>query len=134
VYLSDSTPALRERVGALLQQLRQNPEAGVESVWSSGDLAAAGGHPAAAFGLDVKNGWYTGFGTDSLVVPTEGTRGGHGFAPSRRELHASLILNGPGIPRRDLGIVRMTQIAPTLARILGISLSPKADAPLALAP
>ena len=134
VYLREDTPALRERVGSVLKKLQQNPEAGIENLWSAQDLAAAGSHPEAAFGFDMKNGWYTGFGTETLIVPAEGPRGGHGFAPSRRELHASLILNGPGIPKRDLGVVKMTQIAPTLAQILGVSLSPRADTPLVLTP
>jgi hypothetical protein len=36
-------------------------------------------------------------------------------------------VNGRGIRRGTLGVVRMTQIAPTIARLLGLTLSPKAD-------
>ena len=133
VYLREGgNAALRDRVGALLARLRSNPEAGVETVWTASDLQQARAHPQAAFGLDVKKGWYTGGGHESLVTKTERVRGGHGYAPARTELHASLILNGPGVPRRNLGIVRMTQIAPTLASILGVSLPSQADTPLAL--
>jgi predicted AlkP superfamily pyrophosphatase or phosphodiesterase len=132
VYLKDGSPALKERVGSLLARLKTNPEAGVENVWTAADLAKAGAHPEAAFGLDVKNGWYTGSGLDTLVIKTDRVRGGHGFGPARRELHASLILNGPGVPRGSLGVVRMTQIAPTIAQMLGVSLSREADAPLTL--
>jgi hypothetical protein len=42
-----------------------------------------------------------------------------------------LIIRGPGVTAaRDLGIVRMTQIGPTLARLLGVRLGPDADEPL----
>lgn len=130
VYLRDDAPALRERVSQLLARLKANPDAGVNQIWTAEELARAGAHPEAAFGLDMKNGWYTSISHEALITRTDGVRGGHGFAPDRPELHASLILNGPGIPRRNLGVVRMTQIAPTLARILGVSLSPAADAPI----
>lgn len=131
VYLArPDDQALREKVGALLERIKANPDNGVMNLWTAADLARLGAHPGAAFGLDVRPGFYTGGGTDALVVPAA-SRGGHGFAPDRPELHASLILVGPGIPAgRDLGIVRMTQIAPTLARMLGVGLSPEADSPL----
>ena len=46
-----------------------------------------------------------------------------------------MIMAGPLVPRSgDLGIVRMTQIAPTVAAWFGVRLSRKADEPLALTP
>jgi len=55
----------------------------------------------------------------------------HGYPPTHREMDASFILAGPGLAGRgNIGTVRMTQIAPTLARLLGISLSPAADLPI----
>ena len=132
VYLNDPNPQLRDRVGRLLAGLQANSEMGIETVWNAEHLTTARAHPGAAFGIDTKNGWYTGSGHNELLTRTDRIRGGHGYAPDRRELHASLILNGPGIPRRSLGVVRMTQVAPTLARILGVSLSSKADTPIAL--
>lgn len=58
-------------------------------------------------------------------------KGGHGFDPTITEMHASLIINGPGMKGQgNVGIVRMTQIAPTLAGLLRVSLSPQADQPL----
>jgi hypothetical protein len=110
--------------------LKQNPANGIREVWTRADLDARGAQPEAAFGLDVEDGFYTGAGTDVLVKPST-SKGGHGFAPDRPALHASLILTGPSIQRRgSLGVVRMTQVAPTLARILGVSLSPAAGKPL----
>ena len=49
-------------------------------------------------------------------------------------MHASLIMAGPRVPRSgDLGIVRMTQIAPTIAAWFDVELSPKADEPVEFA-
>jgi hypothetical protein len=128
VYLKE--PPLRERVHNILLALKQDPANGIRELWTRADLDARGAHPQAAFGLDVVDGFYTGSGTDVIVKPSTG-KGGHGFAPDRTALHASLILTGPTIQRRgNLGVIRMTQIAPTLARILGVSLAPAAGKPL----
>ena len=133
VYLRDGADtALRTRVQSLLAGLRDGPDASVQNLWTSADLTRIGAHPQAAFGLDVRNGWYTGSGHETLVTTVPSVRGGHGYAPERQELHASLVMNGPGIRRGSLGVVRMTQIAPTIARILGLTLSPKADTPLTI--
>jgi hypothetical protein len=82
----------------------------------------------------MRSGFYAGGGSSALIVQATG-RGGHGNDPSRPDLHASLIMAGPLVPRSgDLGIVRMTQIAPTIAAWFGVRLSRKADEPLALTP
>lgn len=130
VYVKDA--ADRERVHTILLALKQDPANGIREVWTRADLDAKGAHPDAAFGLDVVDGFYTGGGHDEVVKPST-TKGGHGFAPDRAALHASFILTGPSVQRRgNLGVIRMTQVAPTLARILGVSLSPAAAKPLSV--
>jgi predicted AlkP superfamily pyrophosphatase or phosphodiesterase len=128
VYLKDSADTqVRERVRGLLEKLRSDPQYGVASVWTREDLARFGAHPDAAFGIGMRSGFYTASGTESLLMPTR-NRGGHGFDPNLPELHASLILTGGAFRGRgSLGIVRMTQIGPTLAGLLGLELSPNAD-------
>ena len=80
--------------------------------------------------LTMKAGFYMGTSHTALLQPTTG-KGGHGFDPSMPALHASLILAGPDVARKgDLGVVRMTQIAPTLARWFGVRLVAEADQPL----
>jgi predicted AlkP superfamily pyrophosphatase or phosphodiesterase len=133
VYLrSPEDAALRTQVGDLLLRLAGDPANGIARVWSAEDLARLGAHPDAAFGIEMQPGFATGSGHDRLLTTGE-DRGNHGFDPSRPELHASLILNGPRVPRvGNLGTVRMTQIAPTLAQWFGVGLSPHADRPLTL--
>jgi predicted AlkP superfamily pyrophosphatase or phosphodiesterase len=130
VYVKD--PSLTGRVQKILDAMKQDRGTGIRSLWTRADLASRGAHPDAAFGLDVVDGFYTGAGHDVLVKAST-SKGGHGFDPDRTPLHASLILNGPHVRMRgSLGVVRMTQIAPTLASILGVGLSPAAGRPLAL--
>jgi predicted AlkP superfamily pyrophosphatase or phosphodiesterase len=130
VYVKD--PADRPRVAALLDDLRANPAHGIREIWDREALAARGSHPDADFGLDVVDGFYTGGGHDVLVKPSA-SKGGHGYGPERPALHASWVMAGPAVQRRGtIGVVRMTQVAPTLASILGVSLVPDAAPPLDL--
>ena len=135
--------ALRSRVRALLDSVAADPDNGIERVLSAEDLRALGADPRASFAIDMKSGFYVGgpgliggpgggagAGVGGLVVQAA-ARGGHGYDPSRPEMHASLIMAGPQVPRAgDLGIVKMTQIAPTIAAWLRVALSPQAAEPL----
>lgn len=128
VYLKDpANAALRERVHTLLKKIQSDPGNGVRKIWTDAELEAMGAHPDASFALDVVDGYYTSSAFDELLgTPT--SRGGHGFDPAREALRASFIAAGPAVERRgSLGLIRMTQIAPTLARMLGVGLSPAAD-------
>jgi hypothetical protein len=75
----------------------------------------------------MADGYSSGQATNELRR-TSGKRGGHGYDPAAREMNAAFIIAGNAVPRRgDVGIVRMTQIAPTLAGMLGLRLPPEAD-------
>jgi predicted AlkP superfamily pyrophosphatase or phosphodiesterase len=137
VYLRDADDQeVRRQVAALLAGLAADPANGIDAVWTAEQIAQMGGPPDAAFGLNMQPGFYGGNGNTALVTsplrdPDGGMRGGHGFAPTRRELQSALIVAGPSVPvHGSLGTVRMTQIAPTLARWLGVSVSPRADVPI----
>lgn len=131
LFLRDPTDeATRSRVGALLRELAARPETGIETVWSAEDLRRLGAYPDAAFGIGMRPGYYTSNGHDGLIVRSA-NRGGHGFRPTLEAMRAALIVSGPRLARRgNLGVVRMTQIAPTIAQMLGLGLSPQADRPI----
>lgn len=131
VFVKDA--ADRPRVQQILDTLKADPANGIREVWDRAALAARGAHPDADFGLDVVDGFYTGGAHDVLVKPAS-NKGGHGFGPDRRALHSSLVMAGPAVGRRgSLGVVRMTQIAPTLAAILDVRLATDAGEPIAIA-
>ena len=74
----------------------------------------------------LKPGWQAA-PTPRAPMTSTGRGGEHGHLPDLPDLHASLFLVGSGIPAgRDLGVVDMRDVAPTLARWLGVSL-PAAD-------
>ena len=131
VYLSRAgDSALAAQVRSLLDGLAADPANGIDRVWTRGDLDRVGAAPGATFALTMRPGFYTGAAHAALRQPTAG-KGGHGFDPSMPALHASLIVSGPGVTKKgDLGVVRMTQIAPTIARWFGVRLVEGADQPL----
>jgi predicted AlkP superfamily pyrophosphatase or phosphodiesterase len=77
------------------------------------------------FWLSAKSGYsftdsHTG---DEPVVPKESRAGTHGYLPSQPALYGTLILSGEKIkPGVDLGLAQNRDIAPTMARLLGVEL------------
>ena len=119
-----SDKATRNKVHTLLQQLAADPANGIEAILTPDQVAQLGGFPNAAFVVTLRAGFYTGAAlTGPLLVETPG-HGTHGYNPATTpEMGASFFIAGPEITSgRNLGLVDMRQIAPTLARILGVSL------------
>jgi len=53
------------------------------------------------------------------------------LSPLRPEIRSPFVASGPAIRGRGgLGVIRMTQIAPTRARWLDVGLSPRAGSPI----
>jgi len=134
VYLGEPTDeATAGRAGDLLETFARDERSGIERILAREDLAREGADPAATFALAMRPGY-------SLIEDTNRLFGNpyiaamHGYPPERPEMRASFILTGPGLEGTgNLGVVRMTQIGPTLAKLLGITLSPEADNPIPLA-
>jgi len=131
LHLNEGVPAdVVPRVRSLLAARLGDSASGLKEVLDQDAVRTMGGEDAALV-LNAREGFvFQNTATGEWRSPTT-TKGTHGHVPNRDELHASLILAGPGNPRRgDLGVVPMTRIAPTLARVLGIELDPQAAAPL----
>jgi len=116
VYLLD--PTALEAVDAALGELT----VGIAKRYSHQEVVAAGGDPAAAFVLAAAPGYSFGDArTGPVVVDTPG-KGTHGYPPSDPAMASSFIAVGPHVVHRQLGSIRMIDIAPTLAHWLGVSL------------
>ncbi|HXU91582.1 MAG TPA: ectonucleotide pyrophosphatase/phosphodiesterase [Methylomirabilota bacterium] len=116
----------RARVREVLDKLAADPAHGVDRILDADALRARGAFPTAAFVVGLKPGWQAASMPLAPMI-ARGRGGDHGHLPDLPELHASFFLVGAGVPAgRDLGVVDMRDIAPTLARRLGLSL-PSAD-------
>jgi predicted AlkP superfamily pyrophosphatase or phosphodiesterase len=131
IYLRDPTDAgSRSQVAELLDRTAADPANGIERVLTEDEIHQLGGPTDAVFAVSMRAGFYTGGGADVLVKPAD-SKGGHGYHPSNPAMNSAFVLAGPGIPAgMSIGLVRMTQIGPTFARLLGVGLSPLADKPI----
>jgi predicted AlkP superfamily pyrophosphatase or phosphodiesterase len=115
--------ATEEAVRKLLHELASNPANGIGAIVEKAEIEKLGGFPNAAFVVDLKLNDQLGFATDGELVTPAPATGMHGYLPGHPEMRASFFVRGRGIAAgRRLGVIDMRQIAPTLARILGVEL------------
>ena len=128
--------ATEQQVRALLTKLAAEPENGIVAILERDAIKKAGGFPDAAFLVVFKPGYVPGAATSgSLVTVIQGSRGSHGFSPEFPEMRASFFITGAGIAhQRDLGVIDMRQIAPTVAKILKLNMPTAKAAPLNVQP
>jgi predicted AlkP superfamily pyrophosphatase or phosphodiesterase len=122
------------KVRDLLQALKADPDNGIAEVLERDAIKERGAFPDASFLVVMKLGYYALADASSpMVSPVPGTPGSHGFSPEYPEMRAAFFIEGRGIARgRDLGLIDMRQIAPTVAQLLGVRLKQARQPPLAL--
>jgi predicted AlkP superfamily pyrophosphatase or phosphodiesterase len=111
---------LRSTVNEALKPLRDQ---GV--LWAVLDRAALrdlAAEPAAQMALEAPTGYaFSSGAAGDLLSKRKSINGTHGHLPFRRELEASFIAWGPDIRAGvDLHTIRMTEIAPTILKAMGI--------------
>lgn len=123
IQIIDSTDAgVRSRVAALLQRLQADTAYGIDRVLDRDAIRARGGWGGAESMIVFKHGY---------VASTKHYRGMHGYWPDDPAMYATLIMAGPHVPLKgSLGIVDMRDIAPTVAKILGVRLPTATGRPL----
>jgi hypothetical protein len=87
------------------------------------EMLREGADPAAWFGLEAAPGFVFSNAAVGPLQAAAAARGGWGYLPSRADMDAGFVAYGPGLGR-GLRIPEMdqTDVAPTLARLLGLSL------------
>jgi predicted AlkP superfamily pyrophosphatase or phosphodiesterase len=128
--------ATEQQVHDLLAKLAADPGNGIAEVLDREAIHKRGAFPDAAFLVVFKPGYYSGTAlSGSLITPIPGARGSHGFSPEYPEMRASFFAVGAGIAHhRDLGVVDMRQIAPTVAKMLHVAMPTAKATPLHVAP
>lgn len=116
-------PALRAKVAALLDKLKADPDSGIGAVIDRPGIAALGGAPDADFFIDAKIGYEFGSALTGPLIVSGRQKGTHGYFPAHPEMRSTFIITGPGLAQHgSLGEIDMRDIAPTLAKILDVSL------------
>jgi predicted AlkP superfamily pyrophosphatase or phosphodiesterase len=114
----------RRQVAAILERLAADPANGIERILTGAEARAAGGFPDAAFVVGVRSDRRIGGKLEEPVLdPSILYHGDHGFLPDNKDMDATFLVVGPGIPAgRDLGRIDMRDVAPTLAGLLRLTL------------
>jgi predicted AlkP superfamily pyrophosphatase or phosphodiesterase len=124
----------RSAVAALLTELAADSRNGIATVLTHADLTKRRAYPEADFLVEFAPGYYAGSALRGDLLTPATSLGTHGYLPERPQMHASFFIQGPGIAAaRNLGVIDMTQIAPTLANILGVDLPTATGAELPIA-
>ena len=127
VLKNPSDAVIVAQVRALLDKLAADEANGIDRVLDADTLHARGGFPTASFLAGLKPGWETGSSLTGPIVSPRKVGGTHGQLPDLPDLSAAFFLVGPGVPAgRSLGTIDMRDVAPTLARRLGLPF-PSAD-------
>ena len=128
VKIEKDLNAERTRRSELEKALKEESKGDPESAKAvQAEIARLGGTPMASFWVDFKPGYMMGTDPAAPPVSPSDVKGTHGYFPTHPELHATLIVSGPSIAKRgSLGEVDMRDIAPTLAKVMKVSL-PDAD-------
>jgi predicted AlkP superfamily pyrophosphatase or phosphodiesterase len=122
-------PALKARVDALLVKLAADPSSGIAKVVGREAIARMGGSTEMDDFIDGKIGYEFGSKTTGPLVTPGRQKGAHGYFPEHPEMHSTLIIDGPSLERRgSVGDIDMRAIAPTVAKLMGLTL-PSADLP-----
>jgi predicted AlkP superfamily pyrophosphatase or phosphodiesterase len=140
---SDTT--VLAQVRELLHTLAADQRYGISEVLEKDAIQQRGGFPQASFLVAMKPGyapayWPSSWPSSAAAGDAAGAAvtelhgvGGHGFSPEDAQMRASFFITGTGIAQhRDLGVIDMRRIAPTVARLLHVNLPTAAAEPLPL--
>jgi len=123
--------AVQDRVKSLLMKMKDDPAYSIARVMSQPDLAKMGGFPQASFLVEMQPGADVGYALAGPIDQAAPGTGTHGYLPDRPEMRASFFIMGRNIAAgRDLGVIDMRQVAPTVAGLLGVRLSTAKATPL----
>jgi predicted AlkP superfamily pyrophosphatase or phosphodiesterase len=117
-------------VRELFDSLAAQPGSGIRRILSQDEIAALGGDADAFLALEPADGFALVGGVTGDAMGPAPTPGIHGFPPDREMMNASLIINGPGGRPGKIESARLVDIAPTVARWLGLRMEHVEGKPL----
>ena len=116
----------------LLHDLAQDPANGIDQIIGQEDLVRLGGFSGAFALVVLKPPFQMGYNLRGGFITPAPSTGMHGYLPSNPQMRSSFFIRGDSVAKgRNLGLIDMRSIAPSIARLLGVTL-PAAPAPLSL--
>jgi len=131
VYLKDPKDA--ETGKALLEiflPLAGKANSGIRRAYKQEEIRQKGGDPSAYLALEGAEGFAIAEGYSGDYISPSPLAGTHGYDPERPEMLASLLVYGPSIAPGKIERARLIDVAPTVARWLGLELDKAEGTPL----
>ena len=128
IHLRDNTnQKLYDRVYAYLQKLQENPEYGIEKIWTKDELAETYGQGGPySFMVEAVDGVQFSDALSGAVVTTSQPSGKHGYQPEKGP-QPVFMAHGPAFQDgATLKTAKLVDVAPTLAAMMGQTM-PEAD-------
>lgn len=108
-------------VEALFREIHKSPDSPIWRIFNRQEISRVGALPQAALMLDAAPGFCFGNAAKGSVTSKSKQNTASGYSPQRSEMRPVFIAFGKGIkPKGNLGFIRLLDVAPTVARILGI--------------
>jgi predicted AlkP superfamily pyrophosphatase or phosphodiesterase len=123
IYVKDKNDTETQRMLLqIFQPLAGKRDSGIRRVITQERIAAMGGDPGAFLALEAADGFSVVGGYTGKTVEPSTQKGTHGYFPDRPEMECSLLIFGPAVGNAKIPNARVIDIAPTVARWLGLSL------------
>ncbi|MBI3422627.1 MAG: alkaline phosphatase family protein [Acidobacteria bacterium] len=115
------SPADEQSVEKIFREIHQIPDSPVWRIFTRQELSRMATLPQAALMLDTAPNYMFGTATKGNILSKTSVRAATGFSPQRLEMRPVFIAFGKGIePKGSFGLAHLTDVAPSIARILGI--------------
>jgi predicted AlkP superfamily pyrophosphatase or phosphodiesterase len=122
VHDPKDTEAMQMAAGTF-HQLASEGTFGIDTIYEGDALRKTHGYSNSFLAVSMKPGYDVGGASSGPWLKASGDlRGMHGFAPGPVELDSSFLAFGPGIKAGRLGRHNITDVAPTVANILGLDM------------
>jgi predicted AlkP superfamily pyrophosphatase or phosphodiesterase len=97
---------------------------GIDKVYDASQTKALKGYPNSFASITLQPGYAIGATTAGpWLTDAKNLKGMHGYAPGPKELDASFLAFGPGIPHQHIPRAKLIDVAPTIAHILNLQMS-----------
>ena len=131
IYVKDpDDAATRKTLLEVLPPLAGKSGSGIRRVYTQKEIRDKGGDPSAYLALEGAEGFEIigGYRGDYIFPST--LAGTHGYDPERPEMQASFLVYGPAVAPGKIEQARLIDVAPTVARWLGLDLNKAEGRPL----
>jgi arylsulfatase A-like enzyme len=123
IYVKDKNDTeTRQTLLRIFPPLAGKRDSGIRRVIMQEQIAAMGGDPGAFLALEAADGFSVVAGYTGKTIEPSTQKGTHGYFPDRPEMKCSLLIFGPAVGKAKIPDARVIDIAPTVARWLGLSL------------